>query len=68
MELSSYSIHSEILIKASYGTARCLQKFTLSLFNANRFSFEPENNLGGFDTRHRAIYEQLLDWYREHGE
>jgi hypothetical protein len=68
MEQSPYLIHSEILIKASYGTACRLQEFALSLYDANKYSFTPNNHLGGFDTRHRAIYDELLNWYRDHGD
>lgn len=50
------------------GTACRLQEFVLSLYDSNRYSFRLENHLGGFDTRHRAIYDQLLNWYREHGD
>lgn len=68
MEQSPFLANSDLLIQASYGTACRLQEFVLSLFDSNRYSFKPENHLGGFDTRHRAIYDQLLSWYREHGD
>ncbi|MBT2374388.1 hypothetical protein [Pseudomonas fluorescens] len=67
MEQSPYLKYDDILLRGKYGTAYRIQELVIALYDPDRFRFRKENYWGGFDTRHRGIYLELENWYREQG-
>jgi hypothetical protein len=67
MEQSPYLKYSDILLHGKYGTAYRLGELMLGFYDLGRFRLRRDDCWGGFDTRHRGIYQELADWYREHG-
>lgn len=66
MEQSPYVTHSEILLNGHYGSSCRLQEYALSLYAPHRYPFNPEKHLGGFDTHHRTIFDELTSWHLRH--
>lgn len=67
MDQSPYLKYDDILLHGKYGTAYRIQELVIALYDPERFRFRKENYWGEFDTRHRGIYLELENWYREHG-
>lgn len=67
MEKSPFDRYTEMLLDGKYGTAYLLQEFVLALYDCSRYSFSRNDHWGGFDTRHRGIFNELLEWVEEHG-
>ncbi|RAI72534.1 hypothetical protein DOZ80_03060 [Pseudomonas fluorescens] len=67
MTQSPYEQYSNVLLSDNYGTARILQSYVLYQFRSGQFPFDINQHLGGFDTRHLGIYNELKQWYWENG-
>ncbi|GKQ45695.1 MULTISPECIES: hypothetical protein [Pseudomonas] len=67
MTESPYVTHRETLLEGKYGTAYLLQQFILHQYDASRYSFEIDNHRGGFDSRHFQMYQDMKQWFWEHG-
>ena len=67
MEQSPYVKYRDILLSEKYGTAYRLGELVLGLYEPGRFRLRRDDCWGGFDVRHRQIYQELADWYHEHG-
>lgn len=68
MQESPFVIHRDIFLNGKYGTAYLLQQFALHLRNPCQYPFVIDHYKGGFDTRHLHIYQEMKDWFWEHGE
>jgi hypothetical protein len=64
---SPYVLHKDILLCDSYSTARRLQDFILHQYESERYPFDANQCLGGFDSRHLQIYSDLKEWFWNHG-
>lgn len=67
MEQSPFDRFSEILLDGKYGTAFLLQQFVLALYDCSTYRFSRRDHWGGFDSRHRDIFNDLLEWVEDHG-
>lgn len=67
MTQSPYVTHREIFLEGKYGTAYLLQRFLLHQLAPGRFPFEINDHLGGFDTRHTKVYQDMKSWFWENG-
>ncbi len=67
MSQSPYLKYDEILHHGRYGTAYRLQELVLGFYDPGKFHLHRDDCWGGFDANHRGIYQELADWYREHG-
>lgn len=62
-----FTTHRELLLHPTYGTAGYLQRAMMSLYNGDDFPF-PLHAVGGMDQKHFLIFQDMLAWYRVHGE
>ena len=62
MEQSPYVKYRDILLDEKYGTAYRLGELVLGLYEPGRFRLRRDDCWGGFDVRHRQIYQELADW------
>uniref|UniRef100_UPI0039F66464 hypothetical protein n=1 Tax=Sulfuriferula sp. GW6 TaxID=3345112 RepID=UPI0039F66464 len=62
-----FAEHRELLLHPTYGTAHKLQQAMLSFWNGNGYPFAL-HNVQGMDQQHYQIFQDMLAWYRAHGE
>lgn len=67
MEQSPYLKYENILLHEKYGTAYRLGELVLGFYDPRRFRLRKDDCWGGFDSRHRGIYQELANWHHEHG-
>lgn len=67
MPQSPYELHKDILLDDSYSTARRLQDFVLHQYESERYPFDANQCVGGFDSRHLQIFSDLKSWFSTHG-
>ena len=66
MKESPFLTHRHILLNG-YGAAITLRGLTLSLWNGRNWPADM-SRVAGLDDQHFAIAQELLAWYRQHGE
>lgn len=66
MKESPFLTHRHILLNG-YGAAITLRGITLSLWNGRNWPADM-SRVAGLDDQHFAIAQELLAWYRQHGE
>lgn len=66
MKESPFLTHRHILLNG-YGAAITLRGLTLSLWNGRNWPADM-SRVAGLDDQHFAIAQELLVWYRQHGE
>lgn len=64
---SPFLKYRDILVHQSYSAASALQDFALSCYNGSLGQFRGDS-IGNFDTKHFAIFLELVNCYRQHGE
>lgn len=63
---SPFKRHRDV-IHGCYSTAHRLRTCVLSLWNGHAYPFEL-HWIGGMDHQHYAIFQEMLESYRRHGE
>lgn len=59
--------HRPMLVFGGYSTACALRQVALSLWNGNGYPFAL-HKIGNMDSKHYQIFQDMLAWYRTHGE
>ena len=63
---SPFKRHRDVIL-GHYSTAHRLRMCVMSLWNGNDYPFKL-HCIGGMDQRHYAIFQEMLESYRRHGE
>jgi len=63
---SPFKRHRDVIL-GHYSTAHHLRMCVMSLWNGNDYPFKL-HCIGGMDQRHYAIFQEMLESYRRHGE
>lgn len=59
--------HRDLLTFGGYSTSRFLRQVALSLWNGNGFPIAM-HKIGSMDAKHYQVFQDMLAWYRKHGE
>jgi len=63
---SPFNRHRDVIF-GHYSTARRLRMCVMSLWNGDDYPFKL-HWIGGMDQKHYAIFQEMLESYRRHGE